>query len=173
MTGASSRASRRTAVRPSAPRGGARATSGAPRGRAAGDGAAQEELAASPARAFVGGKPLIVWTDWRKRDSAATKPHQEYDIFIGAPGGRNRQVDPYGGRQVSTFWPSVCDGGGHALVAFQDSSAGRSAVRTVAMPGHRTHVLSGARSNEWRPRIACANGRFAAVWEDERDGPPR
>src|SRR3954463_2830043 len=163
MTGASSRASRRTAVRPSAPRGGARATSGAPRGRAAGDGAAQEELAASPARAFVGGKPLIVWTDWRKRDSAATKPHQEYDIFIGAPGGRNRQVDPYGGRQLSTFAPSACDGGdGRALVAFQDSSAGTSTVRTVSMPARRAHLLSGARGNAWRPRIACANGRFVA-----------
>jgi hypothetical protein len=142
--------------------------------RVTSDAADQEELADSPDPAFVASKPLIAWTDWRKRGSAATKPHQEYDIFIGAPGGRNRQVDPYGGRQVSTFWPSVCDGGGgHALVAFQDSSAGTSAVRTVAMPTRRTHVLSGARGNAWRPRIACANDRFAAVWEDERDGPPR
>jgi hypothetical protein len=94
--------------------------------------------------------------------------------FIAAPGGRNRQVDPYGGRQLSTFAPSLCDGGGgHAIVAFQDSSARTSAVRTAAIPARRTHVLSGAPGDAWRPRIACANGRGVVVWEDERDGPPR
>ena len=146
--------------------------------RVTSDAADQEELADTPDPAFVSGKPFIAWTDWRKRDSAATKPHQEYDVFISAPGGRNRQVDPYGGRQVSTFAPSICDaGGGRALVAFQDSSAGVSAVRAVSMRGGakrgRTHVLSGGGSNAWRPRIACSGGRYVAVWEDERDGPSR
>ena len=141
------------------------------------DAADQEELADSPDPAFVRSKPLIAWTDWRKRASAATKPHQEYDISIASPGGRNRQVDPYGGRQVSTFGPSICDaGGGRALVAFQDASAGTSVIRTVAMRGGvrrgRTHLLSGP-GNAWRPRIACSGGRFVAVWEDERDGPSR
>jgi hypothetical protein len=142
--------------------------------RVTSDAADQEELADSPDPAFVGGKPLIAWTDWRKRSSASTQPHQGYDIFIAAPGGRNRQVDPYGGRQLSTFAPSLCDGGGgHAIVAFQDSSARTSAVRTAAIPARRTHVLSGAPGDAWRPRIACANGRAVVVWEDERDGPPR
>jgi hypothetical protein len=109
--------------------------------------------------------------------SAGLLAHQQYDIFIASPGGRNRQVDPYGGRQVSTFTPSICDAGsGRALVAFQDSSAGKSVVRAVSMRGGakrgRARLLSAA-ANAWRPRIACSNGRFVALWEDERDGPPR
>jgi hypothetical protein len=146
--------------------------------RVTSDSTAQEELADSPDPAFVAGKPLIAWMDWRKRDSAATKPHQEYDIFIASPGGKNRQADPHGGRQVSTFYPSLCDAGsGRALVAFQDSSAGTSVVRAVAMRGGRrrgrTHLLSNPGSNAWRPRIACSGGRAVAIWEDERDGPSR
>jgi hypothetical protein len=145
--------------------------------RVTSDRADQEELADSPDPALVGGHPMIAWTDWRKRDSSATKPHEEYDTFIAAPGGRNRQVDPYGGRQLSTFYPSLCDaGGGRALVAFQDSSARTSAVRAVAMRGGkrrgRTHLLS-ARANAWRPRLACSGGRTVAIWEDDRDGPAR
>jgi hypothetical protein len=144
--------------------------------RVTSDAAGQEELADTPDPAFVAGKPFIAWTDWRKRDSAA-KPHQEYDVFIATPGGRNRQVDPYGGRQLSAFYPSVCDaGGGRALVTFQDSSAGTSVVRTVSMRGAkrgRTHLLSATGTNAWRPRSACSKGRAIAVWEDERDGPTR
>jgi hypothetical protein len=154
----------------------------APQVRVTSDGDQHEELADTPDPALgARGKPLIAWTDWRKRDSAATKPHQEYDIFIASPGGRNRQVDPYGGRQVSTFAPSIClTGGGRALVAFQDSSAGRSVVRAVAMRGGvkrgRARLVSdaGARGgNAWRPRLVCSGDRVVAVWEDERDGPPR
>jgi predicted amidohydrolase len=150
--------------------------------RVTSDSADQEELADAPDPALgSAGKPLIAWTDWRKRDSAATKPHQQYDIFIASPGGKNRQVDPYGGRQVSTFAPSICaKGKGDAIVAFQDASAGRSVVRAVAMRGGsrrgRARLVSdaGARGgNAWRPRIACSGGRVVAVWEDERDGPPR
>ena len=95
---------------------------------------AQEELADSPTLHRAGGAGLIAWTDWRKRDSAGTKPHQQYDIFIASPGGENRQVDPYGERQVSTFSPSICATGKRdALVAFQDSSRGRGVVRAVRM----------------------------------------
>jgi hypothetical protein len=137
----------------------------------------QVRVTSDPAVLGSGGRPLIAWTDWRKRDSAATKPHQEYDTFIASPGGRNRQIDPYGGRQVSTFWPSACPiGRRDALVAFQDSSAGRSVVRVVGTRRRRARLVSdaGARGgNSWRPRIACSGGRVLAVWEDERDGPPR
>jgi hypothetical protein len=155
--------------------------------RVTSDGSEQEELADSPAPALPAhGKPLIAWTDWRKRDSAGTKPHQEYDTFLASPGGRNRQADPYGGRQVSTFAPSICLGaGGRATVAFQDASAGRSVVRVVTVRGaagggpfKRGHARlvsdAGARGgNAWRPQLACSGGRVVAVWEDERDGPPR
>jgi hypothetical protein len=149
--------------------------------RVTSDASDQEELADSPAPVFAGGKPFVAWTDWRKRASSATKPHQGYDTFLAAPGGRNRQVDPYGGRQVSTFAPSACDAGGaRVLVAYQDSSGRRSVVRAVSMRGGRkrgrAHLLGdGGRSggNAWRPRIVCSAGRAVAVWEDERDGPPR
>jgi hypothetical protein len=149
--------------------------------RVTSDAADQEELADTPDAAFLGTKPFIAWTDWRKRVSAGTKPHQEYDIFIAAPGARNRQVDPYGGRQLSTFAPSICDaGGGRALVAFQDSSAGRSVVRAVSMRAGakrgRARLVSDAGAgggNAWRPRIACSGGQVVAAWEDERDGPAR
>jgi hypothetical protein len=144
------------------------------------DGSTQEELADSPGTAFLGPNPHVVWTDWRKRDSARTKPHQGYDTFISIAGNHNHQVDPYLGKQVSTFAPSLCDGGGtRGLVAFQDSSAGRSAVRVMAMRGGttrgRAHLLRAAAipGNAWRPRIACSGGRAVSVWEDERDGPPR
>jgi hypothetical protein len=146
------------------------------------DGGEQEELADSPDPLFTAaGKPLIAWTDWRKRDSSATKPHQQYDVFIASPGGANRQADPYGGQQVSAFSPSACATRRHdAIVAFQDASAGRSVVRAVTMRGgakrSRTRLVSdgGPRAgNAWRPRLACPGKRVVAVWEDERDGPPR
>lgn len=146
------------------------------------DSDSQEQLADSPDPALgTNGKPVIAWTDWRKRDSSATRPHSEYDTFIASPGGKNRQVDPYGGRQVSTFSPSICPiGRAGALVAFQDSSAGRSVVRAVGMRGGtrrgRARLVSDAGTrggNAWRPRIACSGSRALVVWEDERDGPPR
>jgi hypothetical protein len=150
--------------------------------RVTNDGADQEQLADSPGAALPArGAALIAWTDWRKRASAGTKPHQEYDTFIASPGGANRQVDPYGGRQVSTFTGSICSGPrGGAIVAFQDASAGRSVVRAVTMRGGtkrgRARLVSDAGAgggNAWRPRLACSGGRVVAVWEDERDGPPR
>jgi hypothetical protein len=151
--------------------------------RVTSDGAQQEELADSPSPALPArGRPLIAWTDWRKRDSSGTRPHQEYDTFVATPGGKNRQADPYGGRQVSTFAPSTClSGRGRATIAFQDSSTGRGVIRAVTVRGGslkrgRTRLISdaGARGrNAWRPQLACSGGRAVAVWEDERDGPPR
>jgi hypothetical protein len=151
--------------------------------RVSSDSAEQEELADSPSPALPArGKPLIAWTDWRKRDSAGTKPHQEYDTFVASPGGRNRQADPYGARQVSTFAPSIClSGRGRATIAFQDSSTGRAVVRAVTVRGAgskrgRARLISDASprgGNAWRPQLACSGGRAVAVWEDERDGPPR
>jgi hypothetical protein len=151
--------------------------------RVSSDSAQQEELADSPSPVLPArGKPLIAWTDWRKRDSAGTKPHEEYDTFVASPGEKDHQADPYGGRQVSTFTPSICmSGRGRATIAFQDASAGRSVIRAVTVRGGalkrgRTRLVSdaGARGgNAWRPQLACSGGRAVAVWEDERDGPPR
>jgi hypothetical protein len=151
--------------------------------RVTSDGANQEELADSPVPALPArGKPLIAWTDWRKRDSSGTRPHQEYDTFVANPGGKNHQVDPYGGRQVSTFAPSIClSGSGRATVVFQDAGAGRNVVRAVtvrngALKRGRARLVSDSGQgggNSWRPQLACSGGRAVAVWEDERDGPPR
>jgi hypothetical protein len=141
----------------------------------------QEELADTPDVAIGRNRPLIAWTDWRKRDSAATRPHQQYDIFIATPGGPNGRVDPYGGRQVSTYAPSICSSkNDDALVAFQDASRGRSDIRVVRMRGGarrgRARLVNdgGARAgNAWRPRLACVGGRVVAAWEDERDRVPQ
>jgi hypothetical protein len=151
--------------------------------RVTSDGDKQEELADSPAPALpTRGKPLIAWTDWRKRDSSGKKPHQEYDTFVATPGGKNHQVDPYGGRQVSTFAPSIClSGSGRATVAFQDASTGTGVVRAVtvrngSLKRGRARLVSDAGTrggNAWRPQLSCSGGRAVAVWEDERDGPPR
>jgi hypothetical protein len=49
-------------------------------------------------------------------------------------------------------------------------------VRGGAMKRGRARLVSdaGARGgNAWRPRLACSGDRVVAVWEDERDGPPR
>jgi hypothetical protein len=53
-------------------------------------------------------------------------------------------------------------------------------VRVVTMRGGtsrgRARLVSdaGARGgNAWRPRLGCSGDRVVAVWEDERDGPPR
>jgi hypothetical protein len=137
----------------------------------------QEELADSP-DPLVLPSPFVTWTDWRKRDSAQTKPHQEYDIYAATPGGANHQIDPYGGRQVSTFSPSACATAGDALVAFQDASSAQSVIRLVRVhDGHRSGLAwrvddGGAGAGDsWRPRLACAQGLATAVWESERDGP--
>jgi hypothetical protein len=141
--------------------------------------AANEALNDTPRAAFAGRTPLVAWTDWRKRDSASLVPHQQYDTFMALPGRGNRQVDPYGAAQRSTFSPAICGlANGDALVAFQDAGSGQNDVRIVRMRGNgrrgRTRRVDDAGrrgGNAWRPQLACARGRVVAAWEDERDGP--
>lgn len=137
-----------------------------------------EELASSPDPVLLPGGPLVAWSDWRKRQSAALQPHQGYDIFAAVPGASNFQVDPYGARQVSTFSPSACASGRDALVAFQDASRPQSQIRLVRVhrgrAGRRAlRVDDGGRraGDAWRPRLACSGGRVTAAFESERDGP--
>ena len=141
--------------------------------------AADESLADTPRANLGAGREFVVWTDWRKRDSSATRPHQMYDIFLADGGGENVQVDPHAKRQLSTFAPDVCAGRrGDALVAFQDASRGQNDIRAVYMRDGRRRGRArrvddvGARGgNAWRPRLGCWRDRVIALWEDERDGP--
>jgi hypothetical protein len=141
--------------------------------------ASEEALDDTPRAALAGRTPLVAWTDFRKRDSASLVPHEEYDTYLATPGGRNRQVDPYGRRQLSTFAPAVCGlSNGDAVVAFQDASSGQNDIRIVRMRrdgrrGRARRVDDAGRrgGNAWRPQVACARGRVIAAWEDERDGP--
>jgi hypothetical protein len=132
-----------------------------------------EELADTPRAALTAKGELVAWTDWRKRDSSATKPHQMYDIFMSAPGKENTQVDPYGAKQVSTFAPDICAVGRRgSLIVFQDASKGQNDIRAV-LNGARARRVDDAgprAGNAWRPRLACTGRRALALWEDERDG---
>jgi predicted amidohydrolase len=137
-----------------------------------------EELADTPRAALWAAGELVAWTDWRKRDSSATRPHQMYDIYMSRGPGKNLQVDPYGAKQLSTFAPDVCAVGRRdALVAFQDASRGQNDIRAVYVRGarrgraHRVDDAGPRAGNAWRPRIACSGGAAVALWEDERDGP--
>jgi hypothetical protein len=137
-----------------------------------------EELADTPRASLARDRELIAWTDWRKRDSSATQPHQMYDIFISDGGGENLQVDPYATRQLSTFAPDVCAVGRRgALVAFQDASRGQNDIRAAFVrgrkPGKARRVDDVGRrgGNAWRPRLGCSRRRALVLWEDERDGP--
>jgi len=122
--------------------------------------------------------PLVAFTDWRKRASAATSPHGLYDTYLAAPGEPNLQLDPHGSRQVSTFSPAVCPLGRDLLVAYQDASRGQNDVFVTRVRPGRGRARSrrvddaGRRGgNAWRPALACSRGRVLAAWEDERDGP--
>jgi hypothetical protein len=135
---------------------------------------ANEELADTPRASLASGRDLIAWTDWRKRDSSATRPHQMYDVFISQPEKSNVQVDPYGRRQLSTFAPDICG----ELVAFQDASKGQNDIRIVHMrdgarrgKAYRVDDAGPRAGNAWRPRLACGGAQVLAAWEDERDGP--
>jgi hypothetical protein len=139
-----------------------------------------EALNDSPRAALLSGGPLVAWTDWRKRDSSASRPHSAYDTYSAVPGGPNRQVDPHSGRQVSTFSPAICSLGKDALIAFQEALHGQNDIRIVRMLGgtrrSRTRRVDDAGrggGNAWRPQLACSGGRVLAAWEDERDGPPQ
>ena len=138
-----------------------------------------EELADTP-RATIGPtRDFIAWTDWRKRASSATRPHQMYDIYMSAGGGQDTQVDPYGERQRSTFAPDVCAAGRRdAVVVFQDASRGQNDIRVVHMrrgqkrgKARRVDDVGKRGGNAWRPRLVCSGRRVLALWEDERDGP--
>jgi hypothetical protein len=138
----------------------------------------QEVLADAPDPVLGRAAPLVVWSDWRKRDSTGPRPHQGYDVFAATPGKPNVQVDPYGRRPVSTFAPSACSIGRTTLVAFQDASAGRTRIELVRLLGGRRRGArlrvddGGARAGDaWRPRLACSGGRALAAFETERDGP--
>ena len=142
---------------------------------------ADEALNDTPEAALGGTKPFVAWTDWRKRDSAARTPHQQYDAFVATPGGRNVQADPHGGKPVSVFAPSICaTGADDALVAYQDASRGQNDVSAVFMRGgtkrgavRRVDDAGERGGNAWRPRLGCWGDRVIAAWEDERDGPPQ
>jgi hypothetical protein len=134
-----------------------------------------EDLSDSPKPVFTAKGPFIAWTDFHKRDSVA-KVHPLYDTDVAAPGRPPAQADPYGGKQVSTFWPSACADGRDVIVAIQDSATGVARVRITRMRagtkrGHAV-VLSHS-SPAYRPAIACGGGRFVAAWEDMRTGSPR
>ena len=138
---------------------------------------ADEELADTPRADLSAGRDLIAWTDWRKRGSSATKPHQMYDVFVSAPGEKNLHADPYGTDQLSAFSPDICG----ALVAFQDASDGENDIRVVRLKSrgrkrgraYRVDDIGDRGGNAWRPRIACSGGSALVAWEDERDGPPQ
>jgi hypothetical protein len=139
---------------------------------------ADEELADTPRAALTANGELVAWTDWRKRASSATKPHQMYDTFLSAPGKDNVQVDPYGAKQLSTFAPDICPVGRRdALVVFQDASKGQNDIRAVYMKrgerrgrARRVDDAGPRAGNAWRPRLACTPRRALTLWEDERDG---
>lgn len=141
-----------------------------------------ESISDSPRALISGGRELVAWTDFRMRDSSATRPHQMYDTYIAEVGGPNAQVDPYGRKQVSTFSPDACATGkrgkGGALVAFQDASRGQNDVRAALVDGageagraFRVDDAGRRGGNAWRPRLACGKRGAVALWEDERDGP--
>jgi hypothetical protein len=143
--------------------------------------AEEEALADTPRVSLRGDRELVVWTDWRKRDSSATRPHQMYDIYMSAGRAENVQLDPYGAKQLSTFAPDVCAVGRRdAVVAFQDASKGQNDVRAVYVRGgrrrgkaHRVDDVGRRGGNAWRPRVACARKRVLTLWEDERDRVPQ
>jgi hypothetical protein len=135
-----------------------------------------ENLSDSPKPVFTKSGPFIAWTDFHKRDTVY-RVHPLYDTYLAAPGGAPVQVDPYGAKQVSTFWPSACASGRDVIVAFQDSATGVARIKITRVRGGAKHgralPLSDTASPAYRPSIACDGGRFVAAWEDMRNGSPR
>ena len=103
--------------------------------------------------------------------------HPLYDTYLAPLDRPPVQVDPYGAKQVSTFWPSACADGEDVVVAFQDSATGVGKIRITRMRAgaRRGHAfaLSDTAAAAYRPALACSGGRFAAAWEDTRSGAPR
>jgi hypothetical protein len=135
-----------------------------------------ENLSDSPKPVFTNAGPFVAWTDFHKRDTVE-RVHPLYDTYVAALGRAPVQADPYRGRQVNTFWPSVCADGRDVVVAFQDSATGVARVKITRMRGGtrrgKAFSLSDGPSGAYRPAIACDRGRFVAAWEDMRNGPPR
>jgi hypothetical protein len=135
-----------------------------------------EDLSDSPKPVFTSKDAFLAWTDFHKRDTV-DRVHPMYDTYTAPLGRPPVQADPYSGRQVSTFWPSVCADGRDVIVAFQDSATGVARIKITRMRGGtrrgRAFLLSDGRSGAYRPSIACSGGRFVAAWEDTRGGPPR
>jgi hypothetical protein len=135
-----------------------------------------EDLSDSPKPVFTHTGPFITWTDFHKRDTV-DRVHPLYDTYIAPLGQRPVQADPYGGEQVSTFWPSACAERRDVIVAFQDSSTGVARIKITRMRGgtRRGHAfsLSDGPSGAYRPSIACSGGHFVAAWEDMRSRAPR
>ena len=132
-----------------------------------------ETLSDSPRPFFTGAGPRIAWTDWHKRDTP-DQLHPQYDTFLAAPGRDGVQVDPFGERPASTFWPAPCSAGRDAFVAWQDGSAGVARVRVTRVGGRgraKPWRMNDSGANASRPAIACSKARVLAVWEDDRDGP--
>jgi hypothetical protein len=135
-----------------------------------------EDLSDSPKPVFTKGGPFVAWTDFHKRDTV-DRVHPLYDTYVAALGRDPVQADPYGGKQVSTYWPSACGAGRDVIVAFQDSATRFARIKITRMRGGtrrgRAFPLSDGPSGAYRPSIACSGGRFVAAWEDMRSGPPR
>jgi hypothetical protein len=141
---------------------------------------AREALDDTPRGVFTDRGPLVAFTDWRKRDSAARTPHRLHDVTVAAPGRSNRQADGAGGAQVSAFAPAiVAQPGGGALIAWQDHRRGPGDVLLARVRNGRAgrpvrvdDLPAAAGVNQWRPALALtAGGGLLAAWEDERDGP--
>jgi hypothetical protein len=140
----------------------------------------EESLDDAPSVALGAAGPRVAWVDFRKRASSARRPHPLYDIYLGAPGAGNEQVDPWGGRQLDSFAPAAVPWGAGLLVAWQDAARGISdiLVRRVDTGGRahgpavRVDDRGAGSTNAWRPALATfAGGRVLAAWVDERDGP--
>jgi hypothetical protein len=142
---------------------------------------ADEALNDTPEAALGGTKPFVAWTDWRKRDSAARRPLQQYDVLVATPGGANVRADAHGSRPVSAFAPSICaTSRDDAIVAYQDAARGQNDIQAVVLRGgtkrgatRRVDDAGSRGGNAWRPRLGCWGDAVIAAWEDERDGPPQ
>lgn len=139
---------------------------------------AAESLDDTARGALTSSGPLVTWTDFRKRESSARRPHPGYDVYATRPGGPNHDVER-GPRQTQSFSPSILASGRGALVAWQDMRAGVGHILLAPIdrngrPGRIRRVDDGGRAtwNAWRPAITSAGrGRVLVAWEDERHGP--
>jgi hypothetical protein len=140
---------------------------------------ADEALNDTPRAAFLGGRPWVTWTDFRKRASSARDPHQLYDVMGGEPGGADVQLDAHGSQQLLAFAPAVAQLRGGALaVAWQDHRRGHGdivarRVRPGGRLGRVVRVDDSGRAgwNQWRPETVRVQKHILVAWEDERDGP--